>query len=208
MSVRPQSVDPAVSRTKFEREVDDLRARDTEYRKRGWFLLGAEFPEVFVLLAAPQLNPPAIVTGVLFDYTDYDLQPPSVRLVNPFTCEPYKASELPTLLLRQVEVEGAPLGLVLPPGAGGPPRLVQQQPLMQSYEGPDELPFLCLAGVREYHEHPAHSGDRWELHRSSGAGRLVRLLEVIDTYGVRPVQGYNVSLNPQVNGLLQSEVPS
>jgi hypothetical protein len=207
MNARPQAVDPAVSRTKFEREVAELRGREAEYRRRGWFLVSAAFPAAFVVLVAPQLKPPAIVTGALFDYTDYDLQPPSVRLVDPFSCEPYKASELPTLLLRQVEVEGAQIGLVLPPGAG-PPRLVQQQPLMQSYEGPDELPFMCLAGVREYHEHPAHSGDRWELHRASGAGRLVRLLEVIDTYGVRPVQRYNVSLNPQVDGLLQSEVPS
>lgn len=203
-----QSVDPAVSRTKFQREIDELRAHEGGYRKRGWFLLHAEFPEVFVLIAAPQLKPAAIVTGVVFDYTDYDLQPPSVRLADPFTRVPYKASELPTALMRQVEVQGLPFGLQLPPGAAGPPRLIQQQPLMQSYEGPDELPFLCLAGVREYHEHPAHSGDRWELHRSSGAGRLVRLLEVIDTYGVRPLQGYNVNLNPQVIGFTQSEVPS
>jgi hypothetical protein len=78
--------------------------------------------------------------------------------------------------------------------------------LMQDY-GPESVPFLCLPGTREYHDHPGHSGDAWELHRPAGAGRLVRILEIIDTYGVRPISGYNVALVPQVNGLAQGEVP-
>jgi Predicted metal binding domain len=203
-----QVADPSVSLAKFEREVEEFGSLAHEYRRRGWFLVDATFPEVFVVLAAPQVTPPPIVTGVLFDYTNYDLSPPSVRLVNPFTREIYKASELPTTLLRQVEVDApAIVGLQLPPGAVGA-KMVQQQPLMQSFEGPDELPFLCLAGVREYHDHPAHSGDLWELHRRTGAGRLVRLLEVIDTYGVRPLNGYGVNLVPQITGFIQAEVPS
>lgn len=86
------------------------------------------------------------------------------------------------------------------------PRIMQQQPLMQAYPG--ELPFLCIAGVREYHDHPAHSGDAWELHRPSGAGRLIRILEVIDTYGLRPLTGYNVNLTPQIVGFAQGEPPA
>ena len=68
--------------------------------------------------------------------------------------------------------------------------------VLQAY-GPEEIPFLCLAGVREYHEHPAHSGDIWELHRASGAGRLVRLLEIIHRYGIEPITGMSVQLVPQ-----------
>lgn len=143
---------------------------------------------------------------MLFDYSDYDVQPPSVRLADPFTREPYTAAQLPTTLKREIELDAPPIpGLAMPPGAIGA-RMVQQQPLMQQY-GPDDVPFLCLAGVREYHEHSAHSGDRWELHRRTGAGRLVRLLEVIDTYGVRPINGYGINLVPQINGLTQGEVP-
>ena len=48
---------------------------------------------------------------------------------------------------------------------------------------PEDVPFLCIAGVKEYHDHPGHSGDPWEMHRSSGGGRLIRLLEVISKYG-------------------------
>jgi hypothetical protein len=201
-----QSVDPAVSREKFDREMSDFRALTTEYGARGWFLVDADFPEAFVVLAAPQLKPSPLITGVAFEYTDYDLRPPSVRLVNPFTREPWAMDELPTTLRRRVEGgEGMlPEGLQLPPGAMA--RVMQEQTLMQSY--PDETPFLCIAGVREYHGHPAHSGDLWELHRPAGAGRMIRILEVIDTYGLRPMTGYNVNLTPQIVGFVQGEPPA
>jgi len=200
-----QVVDPAVSRAKFDLEVADFRAMAADYAARGWFLLEAEFPEILVLLAAPQIKPSPIVTGVLLDYADYDVRPPSLRLVDPFSRQPYAAvAELPTQLLREIEMD-APQIMGLPGMA--PARMVQQQPLMQPYpDGPDP-PFLCLAGVREYHDHPAHSGDRWELHRAAGAGKLVRLLEVIDTYGIRPLNGYHVNLVPQIAGLTQAQVP-
>jgi hypothetical protein len=202
---RPQAADPEVSRAKFERELAEFGELARDYQRRGWLRVRASFPEILVVLAAPQVKPPPIITGVLFDYTDYDLRPPSVRLVDPFTEAPYLARELPTTLRREVEAEAPIPGLVLP-GAAGTPRVLTQQALMQA-QGPDELPFLCLAGVREYHEHPAHSGDRWELHRAVGAGRLVRLLEIIDTYGVKPINGYAVDLVPQITGLTQGGVP-
>ena len=76
-------------------------------------------------------------------------------------------------------------------------QIAAAQPYLQAHS-PDDIPFLCIAGVREYHEHPAHSGDAWELHRADGAGRLVRLLEIIHRYGVVPIAGYGVQLVPQV----------
>lgn len=182
-----------MSRAKFEQEIASFRSLDSDYRRNGWFLLEADFPEVLVLLAAPQLDPPAIVTGVLFNYTNYDAEPPSVQLVNPFTREPYLANELPTRLNRAIE--GQKMNV---PGLPGELTMQGTQPLMQAPNG-DAVPFLCIAGVREYHEHPAHSGDSWELHRASGAGRLVRLLEIVHTYGVKPLRGYGVNLISQVS---------
>ena len=199
-------VDPAVSRTKFDREIRAFRRLAAHYRKRGWFLAEASFPRVLVVLTAPQLKPPAVIVGVLLDYTDYDLRPPSVRLVDPFTAEPYLAKDLPVQLFRQVAAEGFRVEIVGLPGAQAP-SLMARQPLMQSY-GPDEIPFLCLAGVREYHDHPGHSGDAWELHRAAGAGRLVRLLDIVDRYGIRPLSGYNVALEPKIVGFVQNEVPA
>jgi hypothetical protein len=201
-----QTVDPAVSRAKFERQIENFRCLEQDYARRGWFLARAEFPRVVVLLAAPQLQPTPLITGVAFDFSDYDLRPPSVKLVNPFSGEPWPAEQLPTRLLRRTEVEGQMFpGMSLPPGVEAP-KMVQDQPLIQDYPGED--PFLCIPGVREYHDHSAHSGDTWELHRSSGAGGLIRLLEVIDTYGIRPLTAFNVQLETKVTGFLQGEVPN
>ena len=189
-----QYVDPTVSRKKFEREIAEYRALENKYRERGWLLVHAEFPKVLIVLAAPKLIPAAIVMGVAFDYTNYDAAPPSVRIVNPFTGEPYKFKELPNPLNRalprqEIAVPGIP--------AAARMMLAGAQPYMQAHQ-PDDIPFLCLAGVREYHDHPAHSGDVWELHRTSGAGRLVRLLEIIHRYGIEPLIGFGVQLVPQV----------
>lgn len=189
-----QYVDAAVSRAKFDRELAEYDALAAEYRKRGWFLTEAHYPVVLVVLAAERSTPPSVVFGVRFDFSNYDAAPPSVQLVNPFTGEAYKFKDLPSPLNRsltpqEVQLPGMPAAAKMMIG--------QIQPLMQAH-APDDIPFLCLAGVREYHDHPAHSGDAWELHRASGAGRLVRLLEIIHKYGVTPITGFNVNLVPQV----------
>jgi hypothetical protein len=190
-----QYIDPTVSRRKFDREVAEYRAMGEEYRRRGWLLIDADFPRVLVALCAPNLKPSPVVMGVAFDYANYDALPPSVRIVNPFTAEPYKLKDLPNPLLhslpgQEIAVPGMPPGPRM--------RIANVQPYMQAFS-PDEIPFLCLPGVREYHAHPAHSGDAWELHRTSGAGRLVRLLDIVHQYGVAPVAGFDVQLVPQVN---------
>ena len=181
-----QFADPAVSRLKFDREVDEFRSQTDEYRTRGWYLSRAEFPHALVILATAKTQPVAIVCGVLFDYSNYDAAPPSLRLVHPLTCEPYKYKELPTQLRRRLPDTNPPAAVQ---GGGQVP--VQQ--LMQAHS-PDDIPFLCIAGVREYHEHPAHSGDHWELHRPLGAGRLTRLVEIVSKYGSETVIGFGVQL--------------
>lgn len=186
-----QYCDPAVTRAKFDRQITDFEATRADYEARGWFLVDARFPQVFVVLAVPQLRPPAVLCGVLFDYTNYDAAPPSVRLVDPFTRRPYLRRELPTALPKALPAQAVPVG--------GDVNLQLQaaQPLMQA-AGDDDIPFLCVAGTLEYHAHPGHSGDVWELHRAGGAGNLVRLLEIIDRYGASPIRGYGVQLVPQI----------
>ncbi|HYK95430.1 MAG TPA: putative metal-binding protein [Candidatus Dormibacteraeota bacterium] len=202
METSSQVVDPDVSRAKFEREVAQFRGLAGAYRERGWFLAEADFPIAIVVMAARNLRPSAVVTGVRFDYTDYDLRPPSVRLVDPYTAEPFASKDAPTNLQRavrttQLAFPGLPEGIAVP-------QLIENQPLLQAY-GPEEIPFICLPGIREYHDHPGHSGDAWELHRTAGAGRLVRLLEVIDRYGTSPISQYNLEV--RIQGYGQAEVP-
>ena len=200
LSTNVQYVDPTVSLRKFNREVDEFRSHAEEYRKQGWFLVRAGFPNILVILATPKTMPPAIVCGVWFDYSNYDAAPPSVKLVNPFTCEPYRFNQLPTLLHRSLPTN-ADENLV---HDGVQINIHEQQHLMVAHKEED-VPFLCIAGVREYHEHPAHSGDHWELYRTSGGGRLVRLLQIITKYGVEPIVGFQVQMVPKIS--LQFGVP-
>ena len=201
----PQFVDPAVSRRKFNRELAEFRSQAREYGRRGWYLAEAEFPHALVILATAKTQPISILCGVLFDYSNYDAVPPSVRLVHPMTLEPYKWSGVPTRLPRmQAPPELGKAGQALPPGVAQalPPgvaqaQLMKSQPLLQAY-GDDDIPFLCIAGVREYHDHPAHSGDHWEIHRASGAGRLIRLVQVISKYGLETIDGFEVQMKPMI----------
>ena len=197
----PQFADPAVSRRKFDREIAEFRSHADEYRRRGWLLAEAEFPHALVILATAKTQPISILCGVWFDYSNYDAAPPSVRLVHPLTREPYKWSEVPTRLPRMPAPPG--VAQALPQGVAQA-QLVVPIPLMQAY-GDDDIPFLCLAGVREYHEHPAHSGDHWLSHRTSGAGRLVRLLEVISKYGPETILGFEVEMTPKIR--LRAGIP-
>ena len=184
-----QSTDPAVSRKKFNREINEFRSQSEEYCRRGWLLAYAKYPHALVILATAKTIPVTILTGVSFDYTNYDAVPPSVRLVHPITGKPYKNSELPTQLPRLLPASKMP---------GVPEVQLQIQTLMQAY-GPDDIPFLCLEGVREYHEHPAHSGDHWELHRPYRAGCLIRLIGIISKYGLETIDGLSVQMIPKID---------
>ena len=193
-----QYVDPAVSRAKFEREIADFRAIESDYRNRGWLLVKAEWPVAEIVLASKKIQPPAIVTAVRFDYTTYDAEPPSVQFIEPFSGRVLKFNELPTRLPRMIpgpemNIPGGPMGRW-----NTVQELVQPQP-------PDEYHFLCVPGVKEYHDHPGHSGDPWETHRTDGEGRMVRLLQVISTYGLDTVSGFNINL--VVNSVSFSEPP-
>ena len=202
----PQFADPAVSRRKFDREIAEFRSHADEYRRRGWLLAEAEFPHALVILATAKTQPISILCGVWFDYSNYDAAPPSVRLVHPLTREPYRWSELPTQLLRMPAPRDAgEAAQALPPGVaqalaqgGAQAQLVVPQPFMQPSGDDDIPPFLCIAGVREYHEHPAHSGDHWLSHRTSGAGRLVRLVQIISKYGLETIVGFEVQMTPKI----------
>lgn len=193
-------VDPVISRTKFDREVAQLQSVSAECRRRGWWVLDAEFPNVLAAFVAPQLRPRPVLFGALLNFDNYDLWAPSVRIVDPFTAKPLLAKEIPPSLTftRKVAVQ-IPVEI---PGMGS--FGYTEQPLLMAH-GPDELPFFCIPGVREYHEHPAHTGDDWLLHRDRGEGSLYFLLEKLARYGLEPVQQYQMGL--QIIGYARGEAP-
>lgn len=188
-------VDPEISRAKFARELDRWDGLAAEYGKRGIFITEARFPTVFAVFTAPQLNPASVVFGVALNFDNYDLSPPSVRFLNPFTREPYSRANLPEFLQRPQ----TPPNVAVPPGAQvlmkGPPAVMFQEPQGEAGEA-----FFCMQGVREYHSHPAHTGDPWVLHRGTGKGTLFQILDQLHEFGITILKGYNMNLQIQING--------
>ena len=129
VEVTKQYVDPSVSRTKFDREIADYLAYEADYRTRGWFMVKAEWPVVVVVLASHKTIPPTIVTAVQFNYSNYDAEPPSVRLVDPFSGRFLLSKELPTRLRRMIPGPELPI----PGPDGGKAQLNTTQDLMQAH---------------------------------------------------------------------------
>lgn len=197
-------------------------------RRRGLLLIDAAFPRVVVAVCVPQLRPYVVLFGAVIDYTNWDIEPPSVSIVDPFTLEPLLGGELITYMRRRAPLapgeestnrDATPdVGRATPvfpetvapacdqAGASETPPVapvVEAVPPAQQlsvsllqFSSEEDVPFLCLAGVREYHEHPAHTGDSWWLHRRSGAASLSHLLNAFHTYAIAPITGFapNVAL--------------
>jgi hypothetical protein len=177
--IEEQLIDPQVSRLKFDRETEALREHQWGHHRRGWLVMDTNYPKVFVIFATPDLHPVAVLFGVELDFSNYDLWPPSVTLVDPFTREPYTNKTLPAGL--------------------GFPRLTEDEPpklqnLLQPSEDPEGKPFICIPGTREYHQHPYHTGDSWLLHRGRGEGTLFFLLNKLYEHGVQPLSGWKVHI--------------
>jgi hypothetical protein len=239
---RTQAVDPTVSKAKFDAEVRVYQRHEAAHRARGWLLHEAEFPTVFLALAAPQLKPAPLVFGLLLDFTNYDVEPPSLLLVDPLTKRPLATRELATNMPRRqaarievAPVPDAPAASEVPaaqepeepvvPAAPAPEAIVNlAPPIALLQDSPSGFPFLCLEGIYEYHQHPAHSGNDWLLHRARGAGTLQAILGVFETYAVRPLVAYHIGARMnfvsqqnqpmlqqillQVNGFVVSEPPA
>lgn len=179
----PRVVDPRVVAAKAEREFDAWQRNGEMYRRRGWVLLGREGLTIDVgFLGAIPMGPNVldiVAAAVRFDYTDFDVLPPSVRFIDPRTGE-----------------DRLPMTRALTPTPQGPSDLLIN-------EHPEHnRAFLCVPGTREYHDHPQHSGDLWLLHRGSGAGCLAPLCDLLWRTMADNVLGFNVgvqTLPPPVN---------
>ena len=172
-------VDPEVSRLKFEREVNRLADHQADLQHRGIFVFGKPVYPIVELIFVPRhplqvafatqlpanielpLGSPlgAVAMAVAavpslsaqafkarFDLTDYDLRAPSLEFRDPWTDAllPYGT------MFRALEFEEE-----------------RKQHLVLLDDHPTtHKPFLCLRGIREYHEHPQHSGDDWLLYRT------------------------------------------
>lgn len=173
-------VDPKVSRIKFDKEVNKLMMLSSELRRKGWIIESTEFPIVRVTYLTTKVKPTVAPFTVEIDFTNYNILPLSVRFLNPITFEP-------TIANGYQWIEGKPINIVITkhPQTG--------------------LAFLCMVGVQEYHSHPQHNGDVWDIYRYSEKGSLYYILDKIWLYCINTIKYF---ITPQIqipNILLKCE---
>jgi Predicted metal binding domain len=167
-------IDPKVNRSKYDRELSRLQERRGDLEHRGVYLLeSSAYPLLDLLFVAHHplriwttqlrqgnlfLGAPVLVAQDIevlapsaftarFDLSDYDLEPPSLVFLNPWTGSPLFFNKM----FRALEYNLS---------RGPHEVLIADHPLTH-------MPFLCVRGIREYHFHAQHSGDEWLLYRPS-----------------------------------------
>ena len=185
VSLKVIRIDPVVSRKKFDRELQKVLTMKGELRKRGWIVEESNYPVVRVTFISRYIIPRSAICTVEFDFSDYDVIPPSVRFLDPFSTETATTLDDYIRLVSINKVKVSPV-------AG---TYIKNNQLMNIIINhcASGTPFLCLPGVREYHTHPQHSNDPWNNHRANYSGRLLfYLLEQIDNFCVDPLKSLSV----------------
>lgn len=178
-------IDPQVSQKKFNQEVSLLSNHKETLNKWGVVIQEASYPVVKTIfipsfklkLTVPVNIPPgtplppginlpenlppgskiqAMVTkevpnlsarafGALISLDDFDQRAPSVIFCDPFTWKEIPHNEL--FRGHHIGEKDKAFNVIL----GNHPVTKRA--------------FLCMRGIREYHEHPQHTGDDWMLYR-------------------------------------------
>lgn len=168
-------VAPEVTQRKIERELKLWHENDDVYRRRGWILLGQRKQEVDVgFLGKLPIGPlavPVMAACVRIDFTNFDLWPPSVEFIDPMTGE-----YAPPVVQALIETDEGPRDLIV-------------------HNHPDtNRPFFCVPGIRQYHDHPQHSGDSWLLHRDAGEGSLATICDRVWRAMARNLMGIHLEM--------------
>jgi hypothetical protein len=132
---------PELSRQLFDEQVSRIAGNPELLVDRGWLVLKSAYPELRV---AVKHNASGLVRVFHFECEDWNDQPPALKLVDAET-----GGELP--------------GTSWP--KDNAPR--HWHPSGWTSEGGIATPkaFMCMVGIREYHTHHSHIGDRWENYK-------------------------------------------
>jgi hypothetical protein len=199
------SVEPQVTHRKYTGEIDRVVNQRSVLEARGVFFIGSsQYPNADFLfvprrplrvgVTAPQTGRIILPQGSMliaaaeagnlaarafkarFDLSDFDLRAPSLRFMDPWTDQLLSYGTM----FRAFEYEKQ-----------RGPHLV----LLDDHPT-EHRPFLCIRGIREYHEHPQHSGDDWLLYR-----REMSLFSIILSVWRVTIDLVQPTLMPQAGGL-------
>jgi hypothetical protein len=189
-----QYAEPEVSQIKFLREIQGFEALQDDWRAKGVFLVKEEFPVAEFIFVAAKIRPASVVFSIRIDFTNYDVEPASIKFIDPFNRAILKRKDIPINFWQFKMPESLNINI--------PAELqVQKQDLLQG--APEVIPFFCVPGVKEYHDHPYHTGDSWFLYRNTGIGNLNNLLDQLYNHSIVFINGHNVTLTPAITGFNQ-----
>ena len=187
---KDQVVQPEVSRRKFDAEIAEFVQLESEWRRKGIFCLKVEFPIIQLIFLAHHLKPATVAFAVAIDFTNYDIEPPSVIFIDYLTGNPISTKEMGGIgffqIITQMQQIQGPLGIQQIP-------IQQRLPILMI--GLEDKPFLCIPGVREYHNHPAHTGNAWLLYRTRGEGKLSFLIEQLYSNCIPHITNFNFTFD-------------
>lgn len=183
-----QYVDPEVTKKKFQDELRAFEESEDEFRRLGIVCTERNAISISLIFCSPHLRPVGILFCVKIDYTNWDIEPPSVQFIDPFNREPLLRRDL-SIKLIQVLPQVKSINGINPQ---------QQMDLLQGL--PDQPPFICMPGVKQYHDHLWHSGDSWWLYRNRGEGKLVTLIRQLYRHSILQINSYGIQLNVNING--------
>lgn len=191
-----QFVDIEITKIKFKKELQEFKLNEYEYRKKGVICIKTNPHSINLLFAIPHIKPQPIAFAVNIDYTNWDVEPPSIKFIDAFTD---KKLERKDIKINFYQIKDKNNIKVLPNGQ------ILELDLLQGNTG--IKPFFCIPGVREYHQHPAHSGDSWMLHRTKGEGKLCVLIEQLYKHSIAQSAGFAVNIEMKANATVTGIIP-
>lgn len=154
---RRGALHPEVSKQLFEEEVGKILGNADLLFERGWLVLVAVYPE-FTLAVKHRKTGRIRVFRFIFD--DWNDQPPKLSFLDGETLLELPGAMWPTNALSHWHQSG-------------------WQPANGASTG---QPFMCMAGIREYHTHQSHISDSWENYKKQSGfdlgGIVSRVTEV------------------------------
>jgi hypothetical protein len=135
------------------------------------------------------VRPAVVAFAVSIDFTNYDIDPPSVQFIDLCSSKPLTTKEISVKFFQVVQTN--------PPIPNFPFVANAINPILVGE--PDEFPFLCIPGVREYHNHPSHTGNPWLLYRTKGEGTLAFLIDQLYNHSIPFIRGFGVNMTVILN---------
>jgi len=131
---------PQLAEELFSEGVEKIKCNHSFLANRGWLVLTSTYPSVRIAVRHSRTGKVRVFD---FRFDDWNDQPPALQLVDAETLDSLPGSQWPRDNSSRWHASGwTSAGNIVTP-----------------------KPFMCMAGIREYHSHASHVNDHWANYR-------------------------------------------